>query len=71
LIDRPSGQESHSFFEQFKTAFDKNSLAFVPRPLSSLDLAPPDFWFFGHIKTCLEDRVFNDVDDLLETVIEF
>jgi hypothetical protein len=43
----------------------------VPHPPYSSDLALSDFWLFGHIKTSLAARVFNDADELLEAVIEF
>jgi hypothetical protein len=43
----------------------------VPHPLCSSDLAPSDFWLFGHIKTSFADREFNDVDGFLEPVIMF
>jgi hypothetical protein len=53
-----------------KHFFSENSLIPVPHPSYSPDLVPPDFWLFGHIKTSRAGRVFNDVDELLETVIE-
>jgi hypothetical protein len=51
--------------------FHENSLAPVPHPPYSADLAPSDFWLFGHVKMFFAGRVFNDADELLETVIEF
>jgi hypothetical protein len=33
-------------------------------------MAPSDFRFLGHIKTSLAGRVFNNIDELLEKVIE-
>jgi hypothetical protein len=34
-------------------------------------LAQSDFWLFGHIKTLLAGRVFNDADELLRAITEF
>jgi hypothetical protein len=51
--------------------FNENSLITVPSPPYSPDLAPSDFWLFGQIKISLAGRVFNDVDELLEAVIQF
>jgi hypothetical protein len=65
------GQLSGLFFEGIKTVFDGNSLVTIPYPPYSPNLAPSDFWLFGHIKTSLVGRVFNDADELLEAVIEF
>jgi hypothetical protein len=49
----------------------QNSLFTVPHLPCSLDLAPSDFWPFGHIKTSFGGPVFDDVDELREAVIEF
>jgi hypothetical protein len=54
-----------------QNSFDENSLVTVPHPPFSSDLAPSDFWLFGHMKISLAGPVFNDVDELLEVVIEF
>jgi hypothetical protein len=54
-----------------KQFFDRNSLVTFPHPLYSSDLAPFDFWIFGHIKTSLPGHVFNDADELLEALVEF
>jgi hypothetical protein len=59
------------FSNTSKQFFDGNSLVPVPHPPYSSDLAPSDLPLFGHIKTSLRDRVFNDVDELLEAFIEF
>jgi hypothetical protein len=34
-------------------------------------LAQSHFWLFGQMKTSLADRVFNDIDELSEAIIEF
>jgi hypothetical protein len=48
-----------------------DSLVTIPHSPYSLDLAPSDFWLFGHIKTTLAGRLFNDADELREAAIEF
>jgi hypothetical protein len=50
---------------------DENSVVIIPHPPYSLDLAPSDFCLFGHIKMSLSIRVFHDLDELLEVIIEF
>jgi histone-lysine N-methyltransferase SETMAR len=50
--------------------FDGTSHVTVPHPPYSPDLASSEFWLFGHIKTSLAARVFNDTEELLEGVIE-
>jgi hypothetical protein len=59
------------FLKREKTVFDENSLVTVPHPPYSPDLAPSDFWVFGHIKTSVVDCGFNDADELVEAVIRF
>jgi hypothetical protein len=45
------------------------SLLFLFRP-TVLPWPRPPFWLFGHIKTSLAGRAFNDIHALLEPVIE-
>jgi hypothetical protein len=40
------------------------------RPYSP-DLAPSDFWIFGHMKTALVGQTFEEPEELLEAVMEF
>jgi hypothetical protein len=40
----------------------------APHPPYSPDLAPSDFYLFGHVKRCLAGLSSEDVDQLLETV---
>jgi histone-lysine N-methyltransferase SETMAR len=42
----------------------------LPHPPYSPDLAPCDFWLFGHLKQCLEGRVFEDDMALRAAVTE-
>jgi hypothetical protein len=63
----PPGQ----FLDASKQAVDENALVTVAHSPYNPDLAPSNFWCFGHIKTCLAGNAFNDVDELLEAVIEF
>jgi hypothetical protein len=51
--------------------FIENQLLHVPYPPYGHDLAPPNFWLFGRIKTGLADRSFAEPDELLEGVREF
>jgi hypothetical protein len=51
--------------------FDENSLRRVPLPLYSSDIAPSDFWLFGHMKIALEGSHFKEPENLLETITEF
>jgi hypothetical protein len=80
----PEGRKSYAFrlsvhldhcwvhsWNASKQCFDGNSLVTLPYPPYIPGFAPFDFWLFGHIKTSLADRVFDDVDELLEAVIEF
>jgi hypothetical protein len=62
---------SNSFFECVKTVFDENSFVTVSHPQYNPDLRPSDFWLFGHLQTSLTVRVFNDVDEPPEAIIEF
>jgi hypothetical protein len=50
--------------------FNENSLVTVLDPPYSPDLAPPDLWVFGHIKPSLAGRVFHDVNEFREAVID-
>jgi hypothetical protein len=67
----PPGQSAGSFSECVKTVFDEQSLVTVPHPSCSSDLAPADLFLFGHIKTFLAGRVFNDINCLLRQLSSF
>jgi histone-lysine N-methyltransferase SETMAR len=54
--------------EQF---FIQNHLLHVPHPPYSPDLAPSDFWLFGHLKTSLVSQTFESPEDLLEVIVAF
>jgi hypothetical protein len=43
----------------------------VPHPPDSPDLAPSDFWLFGHVKTSCVGQTFDEPEQLLEAVTEF
>jgi hypothetical protein len=53
-----------------RDTFNENSFVTVHYLPYGPDLAPSHFWLFGHIETFLLDRVFDDMNQLLETVIE-
>jgi hypothetical protein len=43
----------------------------VLHPPYSPDLAPSDFWLFGHVKTSPVARTFDEPGQLLEAITEF
>jgi hypothetical protein len=49
----------------------ENHIGHVPHPLYSPDLAPSDFWIFGHVKTSLVGQTFDEPNQLLEAITEF
>jgi hypothetical protein len=42
----------------------------TPHPLSSPDLSPCDFWFFGIAKGKMKDREFHTVQDIRRRLTE-
>jgi transposase len=54
--------------EQFIT---ENHIGRVPHPPYRLDLAPSDFWLFGHVKTSLVGQTFDEPEQLLEIITKF
>jgi histone-lysine N-methyltransferase SETMAR len=54
--------------QQFVT---ENHIGLVPHPPYSPDLAPSDFWLFGHVKTSLVGQTFDEPEQLLEVITEF
>jgi histone-lysine N-methyltransferase SETMAR len=54
--------------EQFIT---ENHIGRVPHPPYSPDLAPPDFWLFGHMKSSLVGQTFEEPEQLLEAITKF
>jgi histone-lysine N-methyltransferase SETMAR len=54
--------------EQFIT---ENHIEHVPHRPYSPDLAPSDFWLFGHVKTSLIGQTFDEAEQLLEAITEF
>jgi hypothetical protein len=51
--------------------FAENSIIPVPHPPYSPDLAPSDFWFFGHMKAALAGQQFSGSENLLSDSQEF
>jgi histone-lysine N-methyltransferase SETMAR len=49
----------------------KNHISRVPQPAYSPDLAPSDFWLFGHLKNSLAGRMFDDPEELLHDITSF
>jgi hypothetical protein len=54
--------------EQFIT---ENHIGRVRHLPSSLDLAPSNFWLFGHVKASLVVQTFDEPEQLLEAITEF
>jgi histone-lysine N-methyltransferase SETMAR len=54
--------------EQFIT---ENHIGRAPHPSYSPDLAPSDFWLFGHLKTSLVGQTFDAPEQLLEVIADF
>jgi transposase len=53
-----------------KGFLDAHGLRAAPHPPYSPDLAPSDFFLFGHVKRALQGSVFETVDELLKGVTE-
>jgi histone-lysine N-methyltransferase SETMAR len=49
----------------------RNHVSRVPQPAYSPDLAPSDFWLFGHLKNSLTGRMFDDPEELLDGITTF
>jgi hypothetical protein len=43
----------------------------TPHPPDSPDLAPSDFYLFGHVKHCLAGAFFADAGELFQAVKRF
>jgi hypothetical protein len=54
--------------EQFIT---ENHIGRVHHSRYSPDLAPSDFWLFGHLKTSLVGQTFDEPEQLLEAITGF
>jgi hypothetical protein len=53
--------------KQFSPKFSR----YCSSSATQYDLAPSNFWLFGDINISLAGCVFNDIDEILESVIEF
>jgi hypothetical protein len=53
-----------------KEFLDAHELRATPPPPYAPDLAPSDFFLFGHVKRAFQGSVFETVEELLEGVIE-
>jgi hypothetical protein len=47
-----------------------NNLTRLSHPACCPDLAPVDFWLFGHLKVMLERSSFETAEDLEEKVMD-
>jgi hypothetical protein len=56
--------------EKCRTFCEEHRLWLAPHPPYSPDLAPSDFFLFGHIKECLKGMVFPSYDELLDAIGE-
>jgi histone-lysine N-methyltransferase SETMAR len=59
------------FSEAIEQFITENHTERVIHPPYSLNLAPSDFWLFGHVKTSLVGQIFDDPEQLLEAITEF
>jgi hypothetical protein len=59
------------FSKHTQMLFDKNSIIHVPELSYSPNLAPSDFWLFGHMKSTLQGFKFEGPDDLLQGIHDF
>jgi transposase len=56
--------------EKCRIFCEENGLRLVTHPPYSPDLAPSDFFLFGHVKNRLQGRVFESQDDLVAAITE-
>jgi hypothetical protein len=47
---------------------EQNAMKRAPHPPYSPNLAPSDFYLFGHVKHCLSGSAFADADSFLQAV---
>jgi hypothetical protein len=59
------------FSKDSQKFFDDNSLLRLPQPHYSQDLAPLNFWLFGHVKSALNGSKFEGPDELLQGIHDF
>jgi transposase len=59
------------FSDATEQLITENHIGRVPHPPHSPDLAPSDFWHFGHVKASLVGQTFDDPEQLLEAITEF
>jgi transposase len=64
--------------DNYRTHFSKATERFITEnhigrvlyPPYSPDLAPSDFWLFGHVKTSLVGQIFDEPEHLVEAITE-
>jgi hypothetical protein len=74
----PHARRLHLHLNNFRVHFSKiteqlitqNQLLRVSHPSDSLDIAPLDFWIFGHVKNSLAGRTFDEPEQFLEAITE-
>jgi hypothetical protein len=49
--------------------FVENQIVHIPHPCYSPDLAPSDFWLFGHMKAGLAGQSFAEPEGLFEGIM--
>jgi histone-lysine N-methyltransferase SETMAR len=59
------------FSKHSQKFFDDNSLLRLPEPSYSPDIAPSDFWLFGHLRSALNGSKFEGPDELLQRIHDF
>jgi histone-lysine N-methyltransferase SETMAR len=55
---------------KYRAFCEENRLRFALHPLYSPDLAPSDFFLFGHMKHCLQGNAFLSREELLAAIHE-
>jgi transposase len=58
------------FLKATEQLITENHIGRVPHPPYSPDLAPWDFWLFGHVKASLVSQTFDEPEHLLHAVTE-
>jgi hypothetical protein len=59
------------FSKTTQKSMSENHILHLPHAPYGRDLAPSDFWLFGHMKTALVGQGLEEPEELLEPVTEF
>jgi hypothetical protein len=75
----PHARRPHLHLVNFRVHFSRvvgqfiaqKDISRVSQPAYRPDLAPSDFWLFGHLKNSLAGRMFDDLEELLDGITSF